>query len=129
MVFRIAIFDVDMFGAFCLIFGSYVFNVFCFVVDVRCYFSCFLWYFFLNVRYMMRPMNAPYHSVPSLVMIAIPTEAAAGMLLSCRRPNIVASATPRPPGSMLIAPARDAKLKMNVASSILMEWLKPCMMR
>lgn len=78
---------------------------------------------------MARPMNAPYQRVPSLAMIAIPTDVLWGMPLSWRRLNIVASATPRPPGSMLIAPARDAKLKMNVASSMLMVCPKPCMTR
>ena len=75
------------------------------------------------------PIIAPYHSVPNRTMIATPTDIADVMPKSCSKPEIVASATPNPPGIILTAPAKDAKLNVNVACVMLIYSLNPIMTR
>ncbi len=64
-------------------------------------------------------MIAPYHSVPNLTINATPTDVVGAKPKNCNKPDIVTSATPNPPGIILTAPAKEAKLKMNVACVML----------
>ena len=70
--------------------------------------------FFLKMKCIPKPRIAPNQSVPNLIIMATPTESTDVSPKYCSIPEIVASAIPRPPGIMLIAPTRDAKLNTNV---------------
>ena len=66
----------------------------------------------------MMPRNVPYHSVVKRIIIAAPTDIVAVSPKNWSNPDNVASATPRPPGIKLSAPAREAKLKVKVETII-----------
>ena len=74
-------------------------------------------------------MIVPYHNVTDLTMIVIATDTAGAVPKYCSRAEMVPSVTPTPPGIMLTAPARDAKLKINVDNVILIDCPNPRMVK
>jgi hypothetical protein len=81
--------------------------------------------FFLKIKCTPNPKIAPNQSVPNLIIMAAPTESTDVSPKYCNIPEIVASAIPRPPGIMLIAPIKDAKLNTNVDKSTLRDCPNP----
>lgn len=80
---------------------------------------------FLKMKCIKNPKIAPNQSVPNLIIMATPTESTDVSPKYCNIPDIVASAIPRPPGIMLIAPINDAKLNTNVDKSTLRDCPNP----
>lgn len=68
---------------------------------------------------------APYHNVPNLIIIAVPIAEEVDKPNNSNNPEIVTSATPKPPGIILMAPTSDEKLKINVEIIILICSLNP----
>ena len=69
---------------------------------------------FLNMKCTENPKIAPNQNVPNLIISIAPTASVDVNPKYCSIPEIVASATPRPPGIILIAPINVAKLNTNV---------------
>ena len=80
---------------------------------------------FLKIKCTEKPKIAPNQSVPNLIIMATPTESTDVNPKYWSIPEIVASAIPRPPGIMLIAPINDAKLNTNVDKITLIDCPNP----
>lgn len=77
------------------------------------------------MKWTINPKTAPYQKDPSRRTSAIPTDNAGEIPLKIKSPDIPASATPMPPGTILIPPISEEKLNINVESEIFMYCPKP----